>query len=87
MLLNILVILGRNILLDGAQKNTKLADFGICTIMEVRSCPLCEVYIFFCPKNGSKYTVWSQINQPFAVLPALHSVQFVLIPTSSDIWR
>ena len=35
-----------NILLDGAQKNIKLADFGICTIMEVRSCPLYVIYIF-----------------------------------------
>ena len=62
--------------MDGAQKNIKLAGFKICTIMEVRSCPLYEVYIFFCPEKGSKYTGWPRINQRFAVLPALHSVLF-----------
>ena len=39
-------------MLDGAQKNIKLADFGICTIMEVKSCPLYEVYILFFPEKG-----------------------------------
>ena len=50
-----------NILLDGPQKNIKLADFGICTIMEVRSCPLYVIYIIlftygFALKKGSTYT-------------------------------
>ena len=48
-----------NILLDGPQKNIKLADFGICTIMEVRSCSLYVIYIFtyaYALKKGSTYT-------------------------------
>ena len=32
-----LAILGSNILLDKPQKNIKLADFGICTVMDVRA--------------------------------------------------
>ena len=45
-------------MLDGAQKNIKLADFGICTIMEVRSCPLYGIYMFtygFAPARGSTH--------------------------------
>ena len=45
-------------LLDGAQKNIKLADFGICTIMEVGSSPLYEVFILFCPEKG--YSTYSR---------------------------
>ena len=83
-------ILGVNILLDGAQENIKLADFGICTIMEVRSCPLYVIYIFayaYALKKGSPYTEFIYLSLTRSFLQSNLTGKILLFLIGGRLWE